>query len=63
MSRYVAVAGQDAGTCDALGWAWTSVRPYILASGSDEGAVLDAAIERAGHDDVVVHDYDAQVAS
>jgi hypothetical protein len=49
---YIAVRGQDYGTCEALRWAYTSIRPYILAEGSDEEDVLERGIKRAGHDDV-----------
>lgn len=54
-TRYIAVAGQDVGTCEALRWAWTSIRPYVLATGTDEADVLKRAEKAAGHDDIHVH--------
>lgn len=60
-NRYWAVAGQDSGTCESLGWVWSCVRPYICATGADESATLDAGVAAVGHDDVYV--YDSEVAS
>lgn len=54
MGRYIAVQGQDVGTCEALGWAWLSIEPMIIASGNDPEELLAEACERVGHDDVVV---------
>jgi len=52
--RYIAVAGQDAGSCEALRWAWASIRPYVLATGDDEDDVRARAEQAAGHDDIHV---------
>lgn len=51
---YYAIRAQDRETCQALNWAWTSIRPYVLSSGPAEDTVLEEAVQRAGHDDVVV---------
>jgi len=56
MTTYYAVRGQDYGTCEALGWAWASVAPMVLATGDDEDEVLEQGIAKAGHDDVRVHE-------
>jgi hypothetical protein len=54
-TTYYAVAGQDFGTCEALGWAWTSVAPFVVAKGDDEEDVVERAAAKLGHDDVRVH--------
>jgi hypothetical protein len=56
MARYIAVAGQDAGTCEALHWQWSSISTFVLATGDDEEEVADEAVEAVGHQDVHVHD-------
>lgn len=54
-TKYIAVAGQNAGTCAALHWASLSIAPFVLATGDDEDEVLELGIQAAGHDDVHVH--------
>ena len=49
-ATYYAVRRQDVGTCEALGWAWVSIRPFILASGPAQDTVAQEATQRAGHD-------------
>lgn len=51
---YYAVRREDVGNCRDLNWAWTSIRPYVLASGPTNDGVYAEAIGRVGHDDVVV---------
>jgi hypothetical protein len=53
--RYIAVAGSDVETCEALGWRWMAIRPYVLASGDDLDVISSRAVELAGHDDIYVH--------
>lgn len=55
-TTYYAVRGQDYDTCSALGWVWMSIRPMVLASGPDAATVLGEAVDRAGHDDVRLHE-------
>lgn len=56
MARYVAVAGQDVGTCEALRWQWSSIHPMVLTQGDDHDVVEAEAIEIAGHDEIHIHD-------
>ena len=53
-SLYYAVRRQDLDTCRALNWAWTSIEPFVLSSGPAEDTVYTEAVQRAGHDDVVM---------
>lgn len=55
MARYVAVAGQDVGTCEATRWAALSIQPMVLVEGDDEDDVRERAMQRAGHDDIHVY--------
>jgi len=55
MTKYIAVAGQDEDTCEALGWAALSVRPYVVAEGDDREEVEQRAVDALGHDDVTIH--------
>jgi hypothetical protein len=52
---YIAVADQHVGTCEALRWAALSIRPFVLATGTDEDDVRERAIEAVGHDAVTLH--------
>ena len=54
--RYWAVQGQDHATCEALRWAWTSVRPYVVATGAEEPELLDWAVSLTGNSDIYVRD-------
>jgi hypothetical protein len=54
--EYIAVAGQDVGTCEALGWGTMSVEPMIIARGDDPDELLDLAVERVGHDDIEIRE-------
>jgi hypothetical protein len=56
----IAVAGQDVGTCQALRWAWLSIKPMVVAQGDDAERVLADGIEAAGHDDVCVFTRDGE---
>lgn len=56
--KYIVVAGQNKGTCDALLWASTSIRPYVLAQGECLSDVLERAERVAGHDDLHVHAFE-----
>ena len=58
ITRYLAVRGQDYGTCEALRWAAMSIAPFVIARGEDEEDVMAEAIERAGHEDVRLHSYE-----
>lgn len=51
---YIAIAGQDVGTCAALGWASLSIHPYVLAEDADAATAHHMAAQRAGHDDIHV---------
>lgn len=55
-AMYIAVAGRDVGTCEALRWAAGPIEPFVLARGEDAEAVEEAAIAAAGHEDVVLYD-------
>jgi hypothetical protein len=57
-TTYYAVRGQDVGTCESLGWAWLSIRPFILTSGPARDTVHAEAVQRAGGDDVLVRSID-----
>lgn len=43
--RYIAVRGQDWGTCEQLQWAATSVDVFVLARGDDADDVLSRGQE------------------
>lgn len=52
---YLAVRDQDVGTCEALRWNHVSIRPFVVARGSDEDEVREAAEERVGGSWVTIH--------
>lgn len=56
MGKYIAVAGQDVGTWEALGGAALSVAPFALAIGDDIKVVESRGADYAGHDDIRVWD-------
>lgn len=59
--RYIAIKGQDWGTCEQLQWASTSVRPMALAVGNDADDVLERGLKaHAPYEDVRVFDVETK---
>jgi len=52
---FIAVAGQDVGTCQALNWGALSSEPFVLARSHDEIECEELAIKRVKHSDVHIH--------
>lgn len=60
MDRYVAVKSVDVGICKAWGWAWASIRPFILAEGDDLEAVKETAYAKVPEgEEIHVHNRQA----
>jgi len=52
---FIAVAGQDVGTCQALSWAAMSIEPFVIARSHNEIECEELAIKRVEHSDIHIH--------
>ena len=52
--NYIVIAAQDAGTCEALRYAWLSISPYVIAKSTDQEHAEEMAREVLRGGDYVV---------